>query len=123
MLLDTSAWVEFFIGNARGRRVREVLRKEPCYTCIVSIAEAANWALKEKRDPKLLLGIIEKLSIVINMDRDLSALAGKLNFNRKQRNKKWGMLDSFILATGLSYGLKILTKDSDFEDVENSELI
>lgn len=32
------------------------------------------------------------------------------------------MIDSFILATSLIYGLKILTKDSQFKNIPNVEL-
>ncbi|MHB1830327.1 MAG: PIN domain-containing protein [Candidatus Micrarchaeaceae archaeon] len=121
MLLDTSAWIEFFIGSAKGKRVREILDKEDCYTSIVSLAEVTNWALKEDREVPFLINTIKQSSNVIELDEDISVLAGKLNFERKRINKKWGMLDSFILASGSIYGLKILTKDGDFRDLPGME--
>lgn len=121
MLLDTSAWIEFFIGSIKGKRVQEVLDKEDCYTSMVSLAEVTNWALKENREVASLINTIKQLSNVIELDEDITVLAGKLNFERKKINKKWGMLDSFILASGSIYGLKILTKDSDFRDLTEVE--
>lgn len=121
MLLDTSAWIEFFIGSAKGKRVRQVLGEEDCYTSIVSLAEVTNWALKENKEVSPLIGAIKQLSNVIGLDEDITVLAGELNFERKKIIKKWGMLDSFILATGSIYGLKIITKDSDFIDLPNIE--
>ena len=99
MLLDTSAWIEFFEGTNKGARVRDVLNQNKCYTSIVSLAEVTNWSLKEKRDAMFFIDTIGKLSSVINMDNSIVVLAGGLNFERKKKNKKWGMLDSFILAT------------------------
>jgi len=34
-----------------------------------------------------------------------------------------GMPDSFVLATGRLYDLKILTKDSDFGDLGEAEIL
>lgn len=123
MLLDTSAWIEFFIGSEKGKRVKEVLYKNDCYTCIVSIAEVTNWALKEDRGVEFLVKAIKQLSNIIELDDDIMVLAGKLNFERKKLNKKWGMLDSFILASGSIYELKILTKDNDFNDLSGVEIL
>lgn len=123
MLLDTSAWIEFFNGSADGRHVKEALDGSECYTSIVTLAEIANWALKEKRDTRFLTNTIEQLSSIIKLDKEIATLAGQLNFERKKANKKWGMLDSFILATGMLYSLKILTKDSDYKDLEDVEVL
>ena len=123
MLLDTSAWIEFFIGSGKGKRVKEILYKYECYTSIVTLAEVTNWALKEDRNAKVLIEAIKHLSNIIKLDADISVLAGKLNFDRKKSNKKWGMLDSFILASGTIYDLKILTKDNDFKDISDVEML
>lgn len=123
MLLDTSAWIEFFIGSEKGKRVKDILYKNDSYTSIVTLAEVTNWALKESRDAEFLVKAIKQLSNIIELDEDMAVLAGKLNFERKKSNKKWGMLDSFILASGSIYGLKILTKDSDFKDLSDVEIL
>ena len=123
MLLDTSAWIELFIGSEKGKRVKDVLYKEDSYTSIVTLAEVTNWALKGRRDVELLVKAIKQLSNIIGLDEDISVLAGKLNFERKKSNKNWGMLDSFILASGSIYGLRILTKDNDFKDIPDVEVL
>lgn len=123
MLLDTSAWVELFEATKNTVRIKEVLTKEPCYTSIVTIAEIVNWAEKEKRNHEEIIDNVGKASTIIGLSEPISVLAGKLNFERKKLNKKWGMLDSFILATAIVYGLKILTKDSDFRDLQEVEML
>jgi predicted nucleic acid-binding protein len=60
---------------------------------------------------------------VIELDEDMAILAGKLNFERKKANSKWGMPDSLILASGSIYGLRILTKDGDLKDVADVEML
>jgi predicted nucleic acid-binding protein len=123
MLLDTSAWIEFFIGSSKGRRVKEVLETNECFTSIVTFAEVTNWALREKSDPNPLIDTIGKLGSIIQLDSDIAILAGRLNFERKKSSRKWGMLDSMILATGMVYGLKLLTKDLDYRNLDDVELL
>ncbi len=123
MLLDTSAWVELFNGTKNAKKVEKILTSEKCYTCITSMAEIVNWAEREGKDSEILIDGIIKHSTVIEIDRSIATLAGKLNFERKKSNKKWGMLDSFILASGTIYGLKILTKDGDFRDLADAEML
>ena len=123
MLLDTSAWIEFFIGSQEGRQVREVLEEQDCYTSMASLAEITNWAIKEEADALYLIKTVKQLSTIIVIDEDIAVLAGRLNNERKKAVKKWGMLDSFILATGTLYGLKILTKDGDFRDLPDVTIL
>jgi predicted nucleic acid-binding protein len=123
MLLDTSAWVEFFEGSDKGKKVKTVLEQDKCYTSMVSLAEMTHWSLKEGRETAFFIDSITKLSTVLNIDNEIAILAGRLNFERKQSNKKWGMLDSFVLATSIAYNLKIMAKDSDFKDLPNVEMI
>lgn len=123
MLLDTSAWIEFFDGTKQGAIVKEILEKDICYTSIVSIAEIARWSYKEEQNLEFLINTVEESSLVIDLNKDIAMLAGKLNFERKKVNKKWGMIDSFILATGLHYNLNILSKDPDFSDLQNAKIL
>ena len=123
MLLDTSAWIEFFIGSPEGRQVRKVLEEQDCYTSMGSLAEIIDWAIKEEADALYLIKTVKQLSTIIVIDEDIAVLAGRLNNERKKTVKKWGMLDSFILATGTLYGLKILTKDRDFRDLPDVTIL
>ncbi len=123
MLLDTSAWIELFEDTKNTEKVKKILLSETCYTSIVTVAEVVNWAEKEEKNSEAMIEGISKLSMIITLDNTIATLAGKLNYQRKKINKKWGMIDSFILATGLHYGLKILSKDSDFSDLSSVEIL
>ncbi len=123
MILDTSAWVEFLIGSEKGSRVKEELIKGVCYTSIVTLAELSSWSLREGQEAYKVINTIKSLSNVIGLDEDTAVLSGKLNFKRKKENRKWGMLDSMILATAMMYDLDILTCDNDFRDVSIARVI
>ncbi len=123
MLLDTSAWIEFFIESDKGNIIRQRLKDESCSTSIVSIAEISSWAVKQNKDGMELAKCVTELSQILDLTEKISFLAGELNVQRKKAEKNWGMLDSFILATAQIYGLKILTKDSHFKDLPNAEIL
>lgn len=123
LLLDTSAWIEFFIKSKQGEKVRSYLKTENCYTSIVNIAEISNWAAKQKLDGRELVSYIIELTQVLNLTMKIAFLAGELNFQRKKFVKNWGLVDSVILSTAQIYNLKILTKDSQFKNLPNVELL
>jgi predicted nucleic acid-binding protein len=122
-ILDTSAWIELFLGTEKGKRVAHVLATDLCYSSISTLSEIVNWASKERLELSALINIVEKNSLVIELDKEAAILAGKLNFERKKINKKWGMLDSFVLAVSLIHNLRILTKDLDFKDLPGAEIL
>jgi len=125
MLFDTSAWIEFFQGTRKGKKVRQFLKVEENFTNIVSFAEVINWCLRNNLENRINSYIegIKKGSEILDLDEKIITLAGRLNYERKMVVKNWGMMDSFILAASLLYDLKILTKDLQFKDLQNVEIL
>jgi len=125
MLFDTSAWIEFFQGTRKGKKVRQFLKVEENFTNIVSFAEVINWCLRNNLENRINSYIegIKKGSEILDLDEKIITLAGRLNYERKMVVKNWGMMDSFIFATSLLYDLKILTKDLQFKDLQNVEIL
>ena len=123
MMLDTSAWIELFQKSAEGKRVAEILNSEECHTSMATLAEICDWAIRNKRDPEPMIRDVHGSAEVVPLEEQIVILAGELNPARKAKAKNWGMMDSFILATGQMYGLMILTKDSHFKDLENVEML
>ena len=70
-----------------------------------------------------LIAIVTQATHVLPLNLSIARLAGGLNYKRKKVVKNWGMIDSMILATALTYSLKILTKDSHFGDLDNAEML
>ena len=123
VILDSSAWVEFFIKSEKGFIVKNMLKSEECCTSIVTLAEISNYAARENLEGKELTEFMISTTKILDLNPQICFLAGKLNYNRKKIVKNWGMIDSLILATALIYDLKILTKDRHFKDLENVEIL
>jgi|SRR5208283_4287310 len=115
--------MEYFERIGNFYKVEQILKNEDCETSIASLAELCQLALRNGYAPDEVISGVEELSEVLEITKEISILAGRLNFERKKVNKEWGMMDSFILATSLLHGSKILAKDSDFADLENVEML
>nr|MDO8098860.1 PIN domain-containing protein [Candidatus Njordarchaeota archaeon] len=122
-LIDTSAWIEFFLKTEKGVKVKQHLETWSCYTSIVSIAEISNWARRQKLNGRELVKYMVELTQLINMNLKIAFLGGELNFQRKKTEKDWGLIDSIILATAQIYNLEILIKDHHFKDLSNVEIL
>ncbi|HIG97936.1 TPA: type II toxin-antitoxin system VapC family toxin [Candidatus Woesearchaeota archaeon] len=124
MILDTSAWVEFIEGTEKGRRVKSILEREENFTSLATIAELAHWCLRSGReDVATTVTEVKRISQILPLTETISITAGKLNYERKKASIKWGMMDSLIVATAQTYGLKILTKDNAFWDLPEAEIL
>lgn len=123
MPIDSSAWIELYEGSEAGRAVKAALMQNACYTSMVTVAEVTSAAMRKSKDSMALVEVIGGSSSLLGIDPAIASLAGRLNFERKRSNRKWGMTDSFILEAGMIYGLKILTEDRDFGDLPNVVLV
>ena len=124
MILDTSAWVEFIEGTEKGRVVRGILDREENFTSMVTLSEIAQWCLRNGRENvAATIDEVKRISQILPLTETISIRAGKLNHERKKAGKKWGMMDSMIVATAYVYGLKILTKDNAFRDLPDVRVL
>lgn len=125
MLLDTSAWIELFQETDKTAAVKDILETEENFTSAITFAEIVYWCSRNNLDEKIpaYLDGIRNGSTILNLNETIIISAGKLNYERKKTIKNWGMMDSLILATSMLYDLKILTKDSHFEDLENVKML
>ncbi len=115
MLLDSYAWVELFSKSAKGARVREIIRRDPVFTSLVSIAELSDWAAREGVNRKAVLAAIQSLSRVLPLDEPLMEAAGLIKNVKRQTMRDFGLMDAIIVATGRAYGLPIVTGDAHFK--------
>ena len=125
MLLDTSAWIEYFKGTGKGGKIKGFLteRKTALYTCPITIAEISVWCYKNGEDPHLFLGKIKNLSALLELSEPILAASGKIYFEWRKTNDKIGLIDSIIYSTAVFHGLTLLTTDSDFKGLSNIALL
>ncbi len=115
MLFDTSAWVEYFSGSEKGKKVSECINSNTCFTSIISIAELSSICVEKKYNPVELLFQVKSFSYLIDIDENILLLAGKIKQEKRKTFKNFGLIDAIILSTAKQLGLKILSCDKHFE--------
>ena len=125
ILLDTSAWIEIFQDTDKGKVVEQIVRNNETFSSAATFTEIVHWCWRNGLERRIMdyLDVIKKCSKVLPVSEEICIAAGMLNFERKRIKQKWGMLDSIILATAQKYGLKIVTKDHDYEDLPDTEVL
>ncbi|MEK6981618.1 MAG: PIN domain-containing protein [Candidatus Micrarchaeota archaeon] len=126
MLLDTSAWIEYFKETELGLKVKKFIEEKPVvYTCPITLAEISNWVYKNNEEPFPYIFKIKEISKIIELDEDMLVNAGKIYYQERiqKKNEKIGMIDCIIYSCANFHGLKLLTKDGDFGALSDVELL
>ena len=88
LLLDTSAWVEYFIGSQKGVKIRDILEGKEITTSIISLIELSCKAYKEATDFAQQMDFIKQHSAILNVDEEIVVAVGKTYRELRARNKK-----------------------------------
>lgn len=62
-------------------------------------------------------------SMIATLDDDIAELAGTISAERRAKVKGWGLVDSVVLATARARGVKIVTGDEHFRDLDEAIMI
>ena len=115
-VVDASAWIEYFKGSAKGKKISEIIENSNEIFCSsATVAEVISKTLREGNDFNIALTHINNWSTIVNLNSETSILAGQIHFEEKKKNKDFGMLDAFVVAAAKKLNAKILTGDNDFK--------
>ncbi|MBI5047291.1 PIN domain-containing protein [Candidatus Micrarchaeota archaeon] len=121
MLLDTSAWIEYFKGTEKGQKVKDLLLDSSIviYFCPVTIAEISNWCYKNNELPWTQLNKLKNLAVELEITDEILIEAGRIHFEQRKTDEKSkiSLVDCLIYSTAAFHGLKLLTKDDDFKNL------
>ncbi len=94
IILDSYAWVEYFLGSDSGRVVKEYLDREEASTPSIVLAEIARKYLREgvrEEDIFKRLNFIVAKSNIVEVDVELSVMAAKAYLELFKKRKKKGL--------------------------------
>ena len=124
MLLDTSAWIEYFKGTEKGETVLKLITRESTiYTCPLTFAELTFWCHKNKQKPEPVIEKINQLSKTLDLTEEILVKSGEIYYWERQHNDKISMIDCIIYTCAKTHNLKLLTKDRDFESLSDVEML
>jgi len=119
IILDSSAWIEYFTGTKNADFVEETLEKGNIITPSIVLVELSCKATKEKWDFQEQLTFIKSRSTIMGMNEKMILKCGKVYIEERKKKTKFGMADAIILTTAKEINAKILTKDNDFRGLDD----
>jgi predicted nucleic acid-binding protein len=123
IVIDSYAWIELFIGSAKGRKVKEIIENaDEVYTPGTVLAEIARKYIREGVEEKIVNIRLEQIigaSNITCLDTKLALESAKCYLQladnaRKTKLNAPSLFDAIVLATGRSLKSKIMTGDEHF---------
>jgi predicted nucleic acid-binding protein len=125
-VIDTYAWVEYFLGSTKGAKARANIEGGRGLTPSIAICELRRWYLREieagrksQREMRDHFAYVESVTEVLPLDAPLAMQAGKMDFLMKKRITDWPLAGSVIYATAKSRSAQLVTGDPHFETLED----
>lgn len=114
IVFDTYAWIEYFLGTDKGKKVESYLNDNEIITPILVIIELNCKADKEGWDFEAILEFIKSKSVVSFINWDIANMSSKNYLWQRKHHKDFGLIDAIILSTAKAHNSKILTGDKHF---------
>jgi len=69
------------------------------------------------------LKFIRTKSTIVGLDDEIAEMAGTISAERRKKVKGWGLVDSVVLATARIRGVKVVTGDEHFKDLNEAIML
>jgi toxin FitB len=111
-VVDSSAWLEFFAGNAMASSFNAAIEDvEQLLVPTIVVTEVTRVVLRQRgEDDAMQIAAALHRGSVVSLDSGLAMSAAKLGIAHRLP-----LADSIIYATALHFGATLWTMDSDFE--------
>lgn len=114
-VVDSSGWLEYFADGPNAKHfavplhdTRDLIVPSICLTEVFKVVS------RQAGDPAALQAIaVMQQGAVMELDRDLAILAGRVGLAHKLP-----LADSIILATARAFGAVVWTQDQDFDGLK-----
>ncbi len=122
-IIDSYAWVEYYLGTKKGARIKEIIETGNIATPILVIAELSDKFAREGKDFNGLFQFISSRSTILLLDVETAIKCGSFKAEMRKRFKQFGIIDAIIYLTAKSNNSKLLTGDVHLKELENVEFI
>jgi predicted nucleic acid-binding protein len=124
MMLDSFAWMEYFMGTQKGEKVKKLVDDDlQLYTSPIVVAEIYSKSLRTDRKVQERTDFIIKRSAVVAFDVKIAVEAAKIHAENRVKTSDFGLADAIILASARSRKIKVLTGDSHFKNFKDAVML
>jgi predicted nucleic acid-binding protein len=128
-VIDTYAWVEYFMGSPLGERSGEYIEGDAVTPTMV-VLELRRLLLKRiGQNRETSQGAEEKMdyvrstSTILDLSYESSISAAGIDLEMKKRVSGWGAADSIVLEAARRLGGKVVTGDEHFRGLPETIMI
>jgi len=126
-VIDSFAWLEYFMGSPRGKAVKEIIDSsaDEKFTPAICVAEVYAKSLKNEGEAmaETRRNFMRDRGAVASLDEGRAVEAAKIDVAKKREVYRWGLADSIVLATARELGAKVVTGDSHFKGLQEVIMI
>jgi len=117
VLMDTHAWIEYFLGSAQGAKVKSLLdnKANVIYTAELSFAELWDWSERHDANFDQILHVVNSRSTVMPIVASTWIEGARMRHERRKHMKDFGLMDALLLAIHASLGGKMVSGDPHFK--------
>lgn len=114
--IDSSAWIEYFAGTEKGRKVQALISKQGVmlFTSGVIVAEVSTKFLKSNQPADQAVAAMQALASLVSSDFTLGKNAASAYLHRRRTHPKFALADAHALAAARILQGKVITCDHDF---------
>ncbi len=119
-LLDSYAWVEYFMGSGKGEKVRVLFAAEgnEFLTAECCLAEIKGWSLRENRPFEQLFRIIRANSRIVAVTEHDWIDAAQERHEQRKTQPDFGLIDAVLLVKQKEFNGTIVSGDRHFEKLK-----
>ncbi|MEW5896453.1 MAG: PIN domain-containing protein [Nanoarchaeota archaeon] len=124
-IIDSYAWVEYFLGSAKGEILRKLFsgEKNKFLTVECCLAEIRGWSLRNNQDFDNLFTVIRANSKIIPVTEHDWINAAEIKFEQQRRSPDFGLIDAVILVKQKEFGCEIISGDKHFKGLKKVVLL
>ncbi len=119
VVFDTYAWIEYFLGTNKGRKVERIIEENEVLTPIIVLVELSCKSVREGWNFNRYLGFIKANSLTIGIDDNLLFSIGKIYTRMREKIRDFGLVDSIILTVSEAENAKVVTGDRHFKGLRD----
>ena len=120
-IVDSYAWIEYFIGSEKGEIVKKLFldEKNQFLTVECCLAEIKGWAIKNNQDFDKLYKIIRANSNIVEIAEYNWIEAAIERAEQRKTKKNFGLIDAVLLVKQKELNCKIISGDTHFMGIKN----
>lgn len=126
-IVDSYAWLEYFIGTEAGRKVKAIIDSEEDEKLTPSICLAEIYAkilrTEDEEKAEVRRAFIKSRSALVALTEELAVQAAKTDVNMKKKVQGWGLADSIVLSTARNRNGKVVTGDQHFRGLADAYMV